>query len=100
MAHENGEERVVVLNKVAKDVVSGRRGIHPTHVFTFRGRPVHRINNTAWREATGRAGLRHVRVRDLKHTLRHRLRTAGVKLEDRKPLLGHTTGENHPLLGT
>lgn len=30
---KNGEERLVVLNRVAKSVVESLRGLHPTHVF-------------------------------------------------------------------
>jgi hypothetical protein len=30
---KNGEERLVVLNRVARSVVDGMRGLHPTHVF-------------------------------------------------------------------
>ena len=30
---------------------------------------------------------------DLRHTFGHRLRAAGVPLEDRKALLGHTVGD-------
>jgi integrase len=90
---KNGEERVVVLNAIAKGVVTAQRGTHATHVFAFRGHPVKRITNTAWRKARVRADIRQVRVHDLKHTFGYRLRAAGVRLEDRKPLLGHTTGE-------
>ena len=38
-------------------------------------------------------GFRHIRVHDLKHTFGRRLRAAGVSLETRKVLLGHTTGD-------
>jgi integrase len=39
-----------------------------------------------------KAGLPHVRVHDLKHTLGRRLRAAGVSFEDRQDLLGHRSG--------
>ena len=45
------------------------------------------------RYARKRAGLAHLRVHDLRHTFGHRLRAAGVSLEDRKALLGHTVGD-------
>jgi hypothetical protein len=32
---QNGEERLVVLNRVAKSVVESMRGVHPTHVFAM-----------------------------------------------------------------
>ena len=105
---KNGEERLVVLNRVACSVVNAQRGIHDTHVFarTFKGRPaqpVASMNNTAWKRARelaaddlesltkepAPAGFRKVRVHDLKHTFGRRLRAAGVGFEDRQDLLGH-----------
>jgi integrase len=108
---KNGEERLVVLNRVAKSVVESLRGLHPTHVFVRmpkegRGEPVTQMNNTAWKSARERAadkwaelhgepapdGFRKVRVHDLKHTFGRRLRAAGVSFEDRQDLLGHKSG--------
>ena len=90
---KNGEERVVVLNRVARRVVEAQRGGHPERVFTYKGRPVGRMLNTAWKKARQRVGLPRVRVHDLRHTFGHRLRAAGVRNEDRKALMGHTTGD-------
>src|ERR1035438_7410290 len=109
---KNGEERLVVLNRVAKSVIERMRGLHPVHVFVHARnkdgdpRPVTKINNTAWKAARERAadewrqrhgdsapeGFRHVRVHDLKHTFGRRLRAAGVSFEDRQDLLGHKSG--------
>ena len=109
---KNGEERLVVLNRVAKSVIERMRNLHPVHVFVHaRGkdgdpRPVTKINNTAWKAARERAadawqerhgesapeGFRRVRVHDLKHTFGRRLRAAGVSFEDRQDLLGHKSG--------
>jgi integrase len=89
---KNGEERLVVLNPVAHAVVDGRRGQHATHVFVYKGRPVQRMLNSAWKGARTRAGLAQVRVHDLKHTFGRRLRAAGVSFEDRQDLLGHRSG--------
>lgn len=116
---KNGRDRLIVLNHVAKSIVEDRRGIHPTHVFTWKrewkagkhegqvdtraGEPVTSMNNTAWQGARekaavdyegkfGRAapeGFANVRVHDLKHTFGRRLRAAGVGEETRKDLLGH-----------
>ena len=36
---KNGEERLVVLNRVARSVIESVRGEHPEFVFTLRGRP-------------------------------------------------------------
>lgn len=90
---KNGEERVLVLNRIARSVLEAQRGLHPERVFTYKGRPAGRMLNTAWKRARVRAGLPQVRVHDLRHTYGHRLRAAGVSLEDRKALLGHKSGD-------
>jgi integrase len=89
---KNGEERLVVLNRVAKSVIEEVRGSHPEFVFTYRDHPVETMNNTGWQSARKRAGLPQVRVHDLKHTFGRRLRAAGVSFEDRQDLLGHRSG--------
>jgi integrase len=89
---KNGEERLVICNDTARSVVNAERGKHPTHVFSFKGRPLARILSTGWRNARVKAGLSEVRVHDLKHTFGRRLRAAGVSFEDRQDLLGHRSG--------
>lgn len=89
---KNADERLVVLNDIARSVVEARRGKHPTHVFSHRGKPLFRMLNSGWRRARVRAGLPTVRVHDLKHTFGRRLRAAGVTFEDRQDLLGHRSG--------
>jgi len=89
---KNGEERIVVLNEVARAVVDRQRGRHPEYVFTYKGHRLSRMITTAWKKARLRVGLPQVRVHDLKHTFGHRLRAAGVPFEDRQDLLGHRSG--------
>jgi integrase len=89
---KNGEERIVVLNRIARSVVDSQRGIHREYVFTYKGARISRIGNHAWRKARNRANLPQVRVHDLRHTFGHRLRAAGVSFEDRQDLLGHRSG--------
>ena len=89
---KNGDERLVVLNRIAKSMVEGRRGISPTHVFTHNGKPITRMMTSGWKRARLRAELPRVRVHDLKHTFGRRLRAAGVSFEDRQDLLGHRSG--------
>ena len=85
--------RVNHLGKdVARSVVNTERGKHPTHVFSYRGRPLARMLSTGWRDARNKAELSVVRVHDLKHTFGRRLRAAGVSFEDRQDLLGHSSG--------
>jgi integrase len=104
---KNGEDRLVVLNSVARSVIEDCRGDHRDRIFAYRGKPTDSINNSAWRKARSRAavkwgeetgeeahpGFARVRVHDLKHTFGRRLRAAGVPLETRKVLLGHTNGD-------
>ncbi len=104
---KNKEDRLIVLNSVARSVVDGVRGKHALRVFTYRGRSVQRIGNSGWQRARKRAakryatelgstcpdGFRRCRVHDLKHTFGRRLRAAGVSFEDRQDLLGHKTGK-------
>jgi integrase len=54
------------------------------------------MNNTAWQRARREAGLRSVRIHELRHTFACRLRAAGVTAEDREVLLGHA---NHSMAG-
>jgi integrase len=86
---KNGQDRLVVLNRVARAVLDRKRGQYATHVFTYQGEPVQRMLTWAWLKARTRAGLPRVRVHDLKHTFGRRLRAAGVSFEDRQDLLGH-----------
>jgi integrase len=93
---KNGEDRLVVLNDVAKSVIDEVRDIHPEFVFTYKAGskfgPVTAMNNSAWQSARKKVGLEQVRVHDLKHTFGRRLRSAGVSFEDRQDLLGHRSG--------
>lgn len=89
---KNGDDRLVVLNKVALEVVNSMRGKHPEFVFTYKNGPITRMLNSAWMRARDKAGLPQVRVHDLKHTFGRRLRAAGVSFEDRQDLLGHRSG--------
>ncbi len=104
---KNEEDRLIVLNQVATSVINAQRGIHPEHVFVWKGKPVQCMNNTAWQKARKRSaaryaekfgrpanwGFEHVRVHDIKHTFGRRLRAAGVGEETRKVLLGHKNGD-------
>lgn len=55
---KNGEDRLVVLNDVAKSVVESCRGNHAERVFTFKGEPVNSINNSGWWKARTRAAVK------------------------------------------
>ncbi|MFV3291986.1 tyrosine-type recombinase/integrase [Pseudomonas sp. NY11955] len=103
---KNGDERLVVLNSVAKSIIERQRGINKEWVFPYNGTAMHRMNDSAWKKARVRAaklwqeenlrpahpGYASIRIHDLKHTFGRRLRAAGVTEEDRKSLLGHKNG--------
>ena len=88
---KNRQDRLVVLNQLVAQVIDDQRQKHPTHVFTFRNKPIQRMLNSGWKTARKKVGLA-VRVHDLKHTFGRRLRAAGVSYEDRQDLLGHQSG--------
>lgn len=95
---KTGTERVIVLNSLARDVISSRRGMDAEYVFTFKGRPMTRLHNSGWRNAWRKTGLPCDQsvlkgVHNLRHTFGRRLRAAGVPIETRKALLGHSNGD-------
>ncbi len=110
---KNGDERVVILNDVAKSIIDNQRKLRDeakgkarSIVFPYEGRTLHRMNDTAWRSARLRAaerfgaefrsephpGFKSVRIHDLKHSFGRRLKAASVTFEDRQALLGHKSG--------
>ena len=58
----------VPLNAEAVLVVRQQEGKHPDRVFTYKGKPVTKANNHAWRKALVRAGIEDFRWHDLRHT--------------------------------
>jgi integrase len=91
--------RVVVCNTIARKIIDGQRGYHPTHVFAYSHNanrtelagqlrpdgyeakaphPIQTMNNTAWQKWRERCGLDDLHVHDLRHTVGMRLREAGV----------------------
>lgn len=87
---EKRSERVLVLNSVAQKVIEQRRGIHSTHVFTFRGKPIDGVSNTAWQNGRKKAGMGDLHFHDLRHTVGMRLREAGVGESTRSAVLWHS----------
>lgn len=54
---KNGEERLVVLNSIARDVVKSQRGKHESAVFTYGKNPLRGMENKGWRRAWRKAEL-------------------------------------------
>jgi integrase len=58
----------VPLNAEAILVLRQQIGKHSNRVFTYKGNPVTKANNHAWRKALARAGIKDFRWHDLRHT--------------------------------
>ncbi len=58
----------VPLDAKAVAVVRKQIGKHPTHVFSFKGRPITQVSTKAWYAALQRAGIENFRLHDLRHT--------------------------------
>lgn len=52
---KNSEDRVIVLNDVARRIIDEQRGKHSKYVFTYHGAALDRMNASAWRKARRRA---------------------------------------------
>lgn len=89
--HKNGETHHVPLNSEAILVLRRQQGKHERFVFTYRGNPVARINNWAWRKTLKRVGIENFRVHDLRHTWASWHVQAGTPLPVLKKLGGWKT---------
>jgi len=96
---KNGEDWLVVHNRIAQSVIESVRGLHDEYVFAFGSRRLYSLTNTAWQRAWRDAGLPQDAskwrkgVHNLRHTFGHRLRAVGVSNETRHALLHHKTGD-------
>jgi len=59
--YKNGSPHAVPLNEIALAVLQKQIGKHPTHAFTFRGKPVANVSTKAWWAALERAGIENFR---------------------------------------
>jgi integrase len=83
-----GHPIAVPLNIGAMKVLVAQRGQHEVYVFVHRGSPVVRANNTAWKKALKRAGIKNFRWHDLRSTFASRHVMAGTPLYDLQKLGG------------
>lgn len=58
----------VPLNPRAVAIVQKQLGKHPTHVFSYRGKPITQVSTKGWHAALERAGIEDFRWHDLRHT--------------------------------
>jgi len=63
---KSGRPHVTVLNDAAWSIVESQRGKHAQWVFSYRGKPLKRMNNSGWKRARRKAGLQDVCVHDLR----------------------------------
>jgi len=109
---KNRDDRLIVLNEVAKSIIESQRGLSDKWVFPYRGQPLNRMHDSGWcnarrrsgkvwREEFGSAlhpGFERVKVHDLKHIFGRRLRAAGMSFEDRQALAWPQIRQRHNAL--
>ena len=64
---KSGHAIAVPLSQAAITIIREQMGKHLEYVFTYKGKPVTRPNNRAWRKAVKRSGLENFRWHDLRH---------------------------------
>ncbi len=84
-----GEAREIPLTDALYQMLHAIRRDHGP-VFTFEGDPLKNIK-TSWAASVQRAGIRHFRFHDLRHTANTRMMLAGVLQEIRREIIGHTS---------
>ena len=85
---KNRRALAVPLNQDAFEVLRSEVDEREQYVFTFKGRPVTRANNRAWRMALARAGIEDFRWHDRRHTWASWHVQGGTPLEVLKELGG------------
>jgi integrase len=85
-----GEKREIPLTTRVEQLLNVCRPLTGL-IFEYRGHALHTIKTT-WRTTLKKAGVRHIRFHDLRHTFNTRLLEAGVLQEVRKALMGHVSG--------
>ncbi|UXY14784.1 site-specific integrase [Chitiniphilus purpureus] len=70
----------VPLNSDAAQILREQMGQHLSHVFTYQGEPMRRVNGRAWRNALQRAGIENFTFHCLRHTWASRHIQSGTSL--------------------
>src|SRR5262249_45408749 len=87
-----GEAREIPMTNRMFELLSVIRQSHG-YVFTYR-EECFRSLKTSWRTLLKKAGIRHVRFHDLRHSFNTRMLEAGVMQEIRKSIMGHSSGND------
>lgn len=94
---KSGKRRIIPINRAARRAIESRMawndGMGLTHSRLFlqrNGKPVVQIN-TAFKNATQRAGIEDFRIHDMRHTFASWLVSSGVPLPEVRDLLGHSS---------
>jgi integrase len=87
---KNKKPFTLVLNRLARQVVEKRRGLHPTKVFGERYQATDKSWQMAWAKAGLPTGKQYAKgFHNLRHTFATRLRDAGVDERDVEDLMHH-----------
>lgn len=86
-----GESREIPLTQRLFTLLWGKRQAEGV-IFGFQASAIRDVK-TAWKHTLVRAGSRHIRFHDLRHTFNTRLLDAGVMQEVRMALMGHSSRE-------
>ena len=94
---KNGELRMVPMTPAVYTVFQEcwkERRLDTNRVFLYKDRPIQRIG-TAFKAACRRAGIKGLRVHDLRHTASTNLRRAGVDTATAMKIVGHKSDRMH-----
>ncbi|MGQ5525255.1 tyrosine-type recombinase/integrase [Chitinimonas sp. PSY-7] len=79
------------MNDAALAVIFEVIDKHPTHLFTYQGKPIIQANTKAWRLALQRAGISNFRWHDLRHVSASWLVQAGTPTRAVQEYFGWTS---------
>ena len=77
---KNGNDHVVLLSDMTKNIIISQLGKNTEFVFTYKGHKLKEVNTTAFRNALKRAGITNYRFHDNRHTWASTLVQNGVSL--------------------
>ena len=89
--HKNGKPHAVPLNAAALGVLKQQRGLHPTNVFVYAGKPIGNVSTKAWWAALERCAIEDFRWHDLRHTWASWHRQEGTPTHELQRLGGWKT---------